>query len=67
MPMGAKPGGSAPLAMMCSGPMRWRVLSKYTELPVRTFTAPTLKRASHALMRSKSTSRSSVAFSAEVS
>jgi hypothetical protein len=64
---GAKPGGSAPLAMMCSGPMRWRVLSKYTELPVRTLTAPTLKRASQALMRSKSMRRSSVLRSGEVS
>jgi hypothetical protein len=36
-------------------------------LPVRTFTAPTLKRIGPALMRSKSTSRSSVARSGVMS
>jgi len=46
--------------MMCSGLILWLVESKYTKLPLRMLTAPTLKRISPALMRSKSTSRSSV-------
>src|SRR5215831_13865298 len=58
--MAGQPGGSAPLAMMCSGLILWVVESKYTKLPLRMLTAPTLKRISPALMRSKSTSRSGV-------
>src|SRR5258706_135628 len=38
---GGKPGGSDPLARMWSGPILRCRLSKYTESPVRTFTAPT--------------------------
>src|SRR5208283_2971501 len=57
------PGGSEPLAITCSGPIWWVVLSKQTKLPVRTLTAPTLKRIRPSLIRSKSTRPSSVAFS----
>src|SRR5882757_178170 len=61
MTMDGKPGGKAPDAMMCSGPIRLpsflnSKLSKYLKLPDVTPTAPTLSRVSHALMRSKSTS-----------
>ena len=38
---GAKPGGNAPLAITCSGVSVVVQLSKYTELPVATLTAPT--------------------------
>ena len=43
---GGKPGGSAPLAMMCSGPMGWLgwPLSKVTSLPLSTSTAHTVQR-----------------------
>src|SRR5580698_9178421 len=62
-----KPGGNAPDAMKCSGSRRIFVLSKYTRLPVRTFTAPTETRMSPSLMRSKSANFSSVSFSSAVS
>ena len=52
---------------MCSGPILWRALSNTTELPVCTFTVPTLRRVTPALMRSKSTSFSSVPRSGSVS
>ena len=41
---GGNPGGSAPLAMMCSGPILSDVLSKYLRFPLPTSTAPTLRR-----------------------
>src|SRR5262245_29291270 len=59
--MRPRPGGSEPLAITCSVQIVRVALSKRTRLPVRTFTATTLKRISPELMRSKSTSRSSVA------
>src|SRR5262249_48504411 len=62
-----KPGGSEPLAMICAGGIRWGVGSKQTKFPVRTLTAPTLRRVPPSLMRSKSTRRSSVAFSGDTS
>ena len=70
--MEGKPGGNAPDAMMCSGPIFLpsflnSKLSKYLKLPVVTLTAPTLSRVFRSLMRSKSTSRSSVARSGAVS
>src|SRR5258706_77351 len=37
---GGKAGGNAPLAITCSGPITRSKLSKYSELPVHTFTAP---------------------------
>lgn len=64
---GGKPGGSAPLASTCSGPIRIFRLSKYTELPERTLTAPSERRTSLRLIRSKSTSSSSVRVSGLVS
>ena len=70
--MEGKPGGSAPEAMMCSGPIFLpsflnSKLSKYLRLPEVTPTAPTLSRVFRSLMRSKSTSRSSVFFKGAVS
>jgi hypothetical protein len=53
--------------MTCSGLIVVRASSKYVKLPVRTFTAPILNRISPALIRTKSTDRSSVPFSALVS
>ena len=58
---------AGPDAMKCSGCKRIFVLSKYTRLPVRTFTAPTETRMSPSLMRSKSANFSSVSFSCAVS
>ena len=57
---------------MCSGPIflpsfRNSKLSKYLKLPEVTLTAPTDSRVFRSLMRSKSTSRSSVFFSGAVS
>ena len=70
--MEGKPGGNAPDAMICSGPIFLpsflnSKLSKYLKLPVVTLTAPTLSRVFKSLMRSKSTSRSSVLRSGAVS
>jgi hypothetical protein len=71
MAIAGKPGGSAPDAMMCSARMRLRQrpcwLSNGSKLPVSTSTAETVNRVTPALMRSKSTSRSRVAFSGAVS
>jgi hypothetical protein len=57
--------------MKCSARIALRagpvVLSKYSKLPLRTLTAPTDTRVAPWLMRSKSTKRSSVLFSCEVS
>ena len=70
--MEGKPGGKAPEAMMCSGPILLpslliSILSKYLKLPEVTLTAPTLRRHFPSLIRSKSTNRSSVRFKGEVS
>src|SRR5882724_8865714 len=60
--MAGKPGGRAPDAIMCSGPIflpRFlnSKLSKYLKLPVVTLTAPTLRRHFRSLIRSKSGSK----------
>src|SRR5262245_49215066 len=59
--MGGKPGGSAPLAITCSGPITCEVVSKYFMFPVSTCTAPMLNRTNPEFSKSKSTSSSSVA------
>ena len=60
-------GGSAPLAMTCSGPIVMLALSKYAKLALPTFTAPTAKRTLPLLSKSKSTSFRSVSRNGEVS
>ncbi len=55
MRTGGKAGGSAPLAMMCSGACDGGIV-EIDEIAVRTLTAPTENRFSPLLMRSKSTS-----------
>ena len=67
MSIGGKPGGKAPLAMMCSGPTNCLVVSKYFMFPVLTCTAPMLNRTAPEFRRSKSTSSSSVSLSGAVS
>ncbi len=67
MRTGGNPGGKAPEAMKYSGVSCYRVLSKYSKLPLCTLTAPTDTRMSPELMRTKSAISSSVLSNGEVS